>query len=376
MPNIYQIGRVGQVWLKEEATYGAQPTFAAGDAVRILQVGLNYDPRARVDSPERHLHPSQVERFTRRATADWMLGGIFYPSGTLGTEPDHDLLLKNVFGATTNIPLSTTIASTPTPTTTVFTVAAVTGLVVGQPVLISGEHVRWITSISTLIVTVTPALAAAPASNDTVKGCVGYGLATDVGNSLCVGNYLEDDEYQINGVAPEMLKLVFDANEEVMWESSGPARDRTAVQTKPTAYTTAGTTPPSGLTGRLVWNGAEREFLKAELEIANGLELDNVAFGTDRAQAVYRKGKRSVTLSLETRQSDETNFLDDAESTTDRSLLIQCGETEGSIIAVYAPTIELEVPDDSDSDDERQHTFSGVAKGTSAGNDEVYLAVA
>src|SRR3990167_7095822 len=111
MPNTYQIGRLGRVYVAQESVaYGTSVVLAATDAVRHLDVKLDQNPRNRVNSPERHAHPSQLYRFTRRKTAEWSMGGIFYPSGTLNTLPDHDPILEAIFGSRTNVTLSTTIA--------------------------------------------------------------------------------------------------------------------------------------------------------------------------------------------------------------------------------------------------------------------------
>lgn len=380
MPNIYQIGRVGRVYIAEEASYGTAPTLVAGDALRHLNVSFNQKAKNRVNSPERHIHPSQLYRRTRRRSADFMLGGELMPSGTLNTVPDVHPVLKNVLGATSNVTLSTTVAGAPSPTTTVFTVGSVTGLAVGQPVLINatsgGLQIRWITAINTLALTVAPALSAAPSTGDAVKGCIGYSLSTALGASLAMAHYLTSVSYEIKGGAPDELKLEFNANEEPSFEVSGPAKSRTRpAQTDPTTFTTSGTTPPSGLTGYLRLGSTAEEFLKASISIKNGIELDNMAFGTADAQAMFRKNKREVTFNLETMVSDDVTLLAASEDQSDNTLILQCGLTEGSIWAVYMPKLELEEPGDSNSAETMTHSFSGVAKGTT-GNDEIYIAQA
>lgn len=380
MPNLYQIGRLGRVYFAEEPAYGTAPTLAAGDALRHLNVKFGSKLKNRVNSPERHAHPSQINRFTRRQSADWMVSGILYPSGTLNTVSDVAPVLKTTLGATSNVTLSTTVAASPLPSSTVFTLASVTGLVVGQPILINatsgGRQVRWITAISGAAVTVAPALSAAPASGDAVKGCVGYSLTTALGASVAMAHYLTSVSYEIKGGAPDMLKLDFDANDEPQFEASGPAKSRTRpAQADPATFTTSGTTPPSGLTGYLRVGAAAEEFLKASFSIKNGIELDNKAFGTSAAAAMFRNTKREVTVNLETMVSDDVTILDKSEDQSDNVLLMQCGLTEGSIWAVYCPKVEFEEPEDSNNAETMTHSFTGVCKGT-AGNDEIYIAEA
>src|SRR3972149_2401676 len=136
---VYQLGRVGRVYVAAEgaATYGTAPGFAATDAVRHLNVALNRKLRNRVNAPTRHVHPSQVYRRTRRGTAAWSLSGEFFPAGVLNPLPDHSDILEHGIGTKTNITLSTTVSAAPAPTTTVFTVAAVTALAGGDAVLVS-----------------------------------------------------------------------------------------------------------------------------------------------------------------------------------------------------------------------------------------------
>lgn len=382
MPNTYQIGRTGRVYVAQESAYGTQASLVAGDAVRVIdgKVKFNQNPRNRVNSKERHAHPSQIYRHDRRKTADWMLGGVIFPSGTINTLPDMDPILKSVFGQVRNVTLSTT--ATGVPTTTTIPCASVTGLAVGDPVLVNistgsaGRVVRWITAINTLTLTVAPAMPAAPASGDAVKGCVGYSFTTAPGASLNMANYLTSKSYEIAGGVPENLKLTFDSNDEISWEASGPARSRTRpAQTDPATHTVAGTTPPSGLTGSLRIGATAEEFIKASFEIKNGLELDNIAFGTSQAQAMYRKSKRAVTASIDARQSDDVTIEDLGDSNANTAALLQCGLTEGSIVAVYMPAMEIDTPEDADSDEERMHSFKALLKGVT-GNDEMYLAFA
>ena len=383
MPNTYQIGRLGRLYVAlEPSAYGTAAVLAATDAVRHLNLKLDQNPRNRVNSPERHAHPSQLYRFTRRKTAEWMVSGIFYPSGTLNTLPDHDPILQTVFGARTNVTLSTTVSAAPAPTTTVFTVASAAGLAVGDAVLVNatsgGRQVRFITAIAGAALTVDPALSAAPASGDSVKGCITYKLATALlaNGSLNLAHYLTSMSWEIKGGAPESFKITFESNDEIMWEASGPAKNRVRpAQTDPTTFTTVGTTPPSGLTGYLRIGAAAEEFLKASFELKNGIELDNIAFGTADSQAMYRAKKREVECEFDTMVSDDITILDLAENTTDTVGLVQCGLTEGSIVAAYSPKIELETPDDPNDDETMQHSYKGICKGTT-GNDEFYLAVA
>lgn len=381
MPNIYQLGRTGRVFAAKQSSYGTAPTFAATDAIRHLMVKLNYSPRNRVDSPERLVHPSQVTRFTRKTTGDWGLGGIFYPSGVLNTLPDHtDFLECGLGAAPTNVTLATTFSGSPT--TTGGTILSATGLAVGQPVLISiaagpsaGKYVRWLTTAGTSPVW-APALPAAPAAGDSLKGCVGYSLATALPNALSIGHYLTSVSKEGDGCVVDQLKFMLDANDEIRWEASGPMRDRlAAAQAQPGSFTVVGSTPPSGLTATMRVGAAAYEFLKMGVTITNAMEVDNHAAGISKAQNFYRKGKRKVEIEINAMYSNDITLMTAAEGTTDQVILAQCGQNEGSIVALYCPLVEFEVPDDPDADETNEHAFKGVAKGN-LGNDELYLACA
>lgn len=383
MPNTYQIGRVGRVYVASESAYGTAATLVAGDAVRHLNVKLNDNPRNRVNSPERHTHPSQVYRFTRKRTADWLLSGIFYPSGIINTDPDHEPIITNTFGTSSkrSVTLSTTVMSGAT--TTGCVVASATGLAIGDAVLINvttasvGRCVRFLTNVSGTTLTWAPALPSAPTVGDTVKGCVTWTPKTAIGSSMNIAHYLTSKSYEAKGCAPESFKLSFDENSEVMWEAGGPAQKRIRpAQSDPATFTTAGTTPPSGLTGSLRVDATAEEFLKATFEIKNGIALDVHSFGISEAQAMYRRGKREVTMTLDALDSNDVTIQDAADNTTDVAVLLQCGLTEGSIIAVYCPKVELDVPDDPNNDETQQHGFKGICKASASGNDEIYLAVA
>jgi hypothetical protein len=74
--------------------------------------------------------------------------------------------------------------------------------------------------------------------------------------------------------------------------------------------------------------------------------------------------------------SDDTTLIEAAENTYDNSVLVQAGDTIGSIVAVYCPIVEFDVPDDPDDDETMEWSYKGVAKGSIAGNDLVYIAIA
>jgi hypothetical protein len=99
MPNTYQLGACRARLRAKQSAFGTAPTFAATDAIRHLMVKLNYSPRNRVDSEDRWTHPSLRSAQDAPHDGDWALGGIFWPSGTLNTLPDHTDILECGLGA-------------------------------------------------------------------------------------------------------------------------------------------------------------------------------------------------------------------------------------------------------------------------------------
>jgi hypothetical protein len=384
MANTYQIGRTGTVYAAVEASaYGTSVTLASTDAIRHLDVKMNQSSKNRVNSPERHAHPSQVYRFNRRATADWLIRGILYPSGTLNTLCDNSALLESFFGAKTSVSLSTTIKSGGAGTTTADDLTSAGALAVGDAILIANndgtKSVVVLQTVSSLSVTWLPALPAVLSDGNVVKGCVTYKMATAIPatSSLNIAHYLTSKSYEIRGGIPENLRLTVDANDEVMWEMSGPAKNRTRnAQSKPGAFTVVGTTPPSGLTGYLQIGATREEFLKASFDLKNGFDVDNMAFGTSETQAYFRKGKREVSCVLDTMDSNDITMEDLGDSNANTTAMVQVGLTEGSIVGIWAPTLELNEADRADGDETLQHSYRGLCKSVVAGNGELTLILA
>jgi hypothetical protein len=266
MTNWY-LGRTGQLYIGEEATYGTAPTLLAANAFRHLSQKLSFDPRQLAKSPERHTDPSQRVLLTRRQKASVDVKAQLYPSGTLNTLPECDLVLKNALGnVATNITLATTFSGSPT--TTGGTIASATGLAVGQPVQINiasgpnaGTYLRWLTTAGTSPVW-APALPAAPVSGDTLKGCVGYALGTAIPKSLDIAHYPQAPSAstparEMLGCVIDKLSFMFDSNLEPMLQFSGPAQGLAgsspnfSAQAQPGGFTTVGAENaiPSGLLG-------------------------------------------------------------------------------------------------------------------------------
>lgn len=380
----FEIGRRGKTYLKKEGAYGETlAAFASTDALRHINVNPTTNPFNRVTSPEKKSSPGAVSRFDRRVTAALgTLEAILRPSGTLNTLPEADEILEAAFGSKTNVTLSTTVAATPAPTTTTATVASAGTLVKGDAILISRNsvrYVRFLTDVTGLALTWAPALPTAPITGESVKGCLTYKLTSTLAISLAIAHYHDTFKRAIVGVGINDLALTFDANEEPRFTASGPAKEQftgAGVPAIPAAFTTVGGNPPSGLVGDLLINDTELKFTNFSVSLANGLTVRNSEYGQSKATELYRNARRGLTWSLATFAETEATLYDVAEAGTNPAMTKQTGRTEGNIVALRLPKVEVNVPDTSDPDEEATWGFSGLALESADGaNDELFLAM-
>jgi hypothetical protein len=206
-----------------------------------------------------------------------------------------------------------------------------------------------------------------------VKDGVTYSLANDLPASLTLARYLPDVSFELHAAVVAKLGLMFSGNDEVKFKASGPASEQIRpAQTQPGSFTTIGS-PVTGITGAFLLNGVAYRITKCDVEIDNASELVNDSLGTDRAEDFYRGGRRDITVALDARLTDDATLFALAETAGDGTLLLHTGNTEGRVIAMYAPRAEFDVPDVPDDDGAIRMSFKGVAKET-VGNDELYLA--
>lgn len=379
-----QIGRLEQLYAKVEGSYATPPTFASTDAFRHLEAELGINIRNRSNAMDRLLTPDQRRRTTHKTTASWDLKkALMWPSGTIGTAPEGgaDVILTHGMGAKTTGAATTTVAASPSPTTTVFTVASATGIAVGTMIAVNvtgvGICVRMVTALATAAVTVNMALPSAPTTGDTVKTGVQYSPATNPASSFALGSYITTNgtlfSRQLNGCVVDKLSFMFDANDEPSFSASGPACDQTRpAQAQPGGFTTVGTVMPTGLAGSLRVSASAYPMLKAQVNLANNMKTRNAEYGLTKASGFYRVGRRAVDVSIDAYVEDPTVLYALGESTVTAPILIQTGTTEGQIIVVYMPAVEFEIPTTPDGENELIWSFKGVALGT-AGNDEIYV---
>lgn len=380
-----EIGRRGKLYVKKESAYGETlSAHASTDALRHINLGLMTDPFNRITSPEKKQSPGPVNRFDRRVTAELgTLEALLRPSGTINTLPECDQILEAAFGSKTNVTLDTTVEASPSPTATTATVASAGALAVGDAILITHDgvnYVRFLTAVASAALTWAPALPEAPETGDAVQGCVTYKLTSALAVSLAIAHYLDTFKRALVGVGINSLALTFDANEEVKFTASGPAKEQftgAGVPTLPVAFTTVGGNPPSGLVGDLYINDTALLFKAFGATLANGLVVRNSEYGQSKASELYRNERRTVEVSLDTFAETEATLYDLAKSGSTPAIFKQTGRTEGNIVALRLPKVDIKVPTTDDPDTEVSWAFTGTALETADGeNDEIRLALA
>jgi hypothetical protein len=383
----YQVGRLSRLLVSEESTYGTAATLLATHAMRHLEFTDQYSPFNRVNSPEKKQSPGVMNRFDRRVTAGFNLSSAYMrPSGVVATAPECNLLFKHGMGTVRLGTGNTTFASALS--TTGGTVQAAQGATfqVGEGIVITiasggnaGVYVRVITAIASDALSWAPALPGAPAVADTVKAAVTYRLASTIANSVTFSRYLPDISFQILGGVVDKLKVMFGNNDEPKFSASGPAQKRLRPSPAIPGFTTVGGNPPSGLTGGLLIGSQAHKFLALNIEVDNGLQLQNEDFGSTLASGFYQPGRRNITFGLNTRVTDLTAAAQNvaytnAEGGTDFTLFAQCGSVAGNIVAIYSPRAEfVDPPDTPDGDGALQWSYKGILKETvsGSGNDEL-----
>lgn len=99
----HALGRTKKFFAVTEPTAGVFIVPESADAAKVLNVsmGIDSERRDRVDSRQSR---SMLERITGKSVVTWAVDAYIIPSGTAGTPPDLDLLIKAAMGKVTNVP--------------------------------------------------------------------------------------------------------------------------------------------------------------------------------------------------------------------------------------------------------------------------------
>lgn len=99
----HALGRLRRCYAKAETTFGVGVKPAAADAFKLLSFTAKPEPTVnkRADSKQTR---SLLEEIVMKKAVTWSGEGYLLPSGTAGTAPDLDVLLKLLLGTSTNNP--------------------------------------------------------------------------------------------------------------------------------------------------------------------------------------------------------------------------------------------------------------------------------
>jgi len=210
-PNV-GLGTHQVAFFDPQAAYATPNLYpVAADAVRVLSWTIDgKSPReARED---KFGTGTKVGSISMKKTVAWTMEVYAYTSGAVGTAPDWSDLLLDGAGMQLTSGTGTTVSGGAS-TTTVIDVVDASALVVGGAVVISAE-IRRITAVNTAAtpdnITITPALAAAPANAVTVSSALSYRPDDDRSNlpksgTLWLGN--NSHIWRLTGAVVESVTL-------------------------------------------------------------------------------------------------------------------------------------------------------------------------
>lgn len=370
-----------QLFVKKESAF-ADTTYtglAATDAILARQVQITA-AHNRVPSREKRSTPDYVTDLPRMATAAWSLSAAWQPSGTNGTESDLSPLFEALMGSKAGAGVITTVSASPAPTTGGCTVASASGLAVGDVIVVTtanGREATRITNIATAALTWLPVLTAAPASGAAVVAGVTYKLTTAAPPSLAVCNFMGSLEEAVIGAMVESATITFAKSEEATVAFQGPGAaykpQGTASLTNPGSQTTVGL-PINGLVAMAVVNGNAFKLTGLTATINNALALRDMDLGAAAATEAFRGDRRTVSVQASFYVED-TRIMDLATAFTKGGLSVVLGATNGSMVALVAPSVLWEIaPLPAGESGAAIMQATGTCYASSTGNDSVVVA--
>lgn len=178
------------------------------------------------------------------------------------------------------------------------------------------------------------------------------------------------------GCVVEQLVASFDGTMEVKLNLSGPAgryadNSTGTIQAKPAAHTTLGS-PVGGMVGHFHDGTSRFEVLSVEITQANMLELRNRELGTAWASGIAgRTDQRNVRVKVRFWLED-LGLIDRANNVSRGTLRLLVGDTNGSMVGAFMPSVEFEIPDVDASNGLKEVEIEGYAYAV-AGNDALTM---
>lgn len=345
--------------IKIEATYGVDPVV---DATNIIE----FNAGAKI--PE--YDPDTQERNVIRNTAsdrDSVIGAELNASGELSLElhgsgvaatptPESDPLWECAIGAKTAKTGSTTVAAG-TPTTTTFSLTAATGFADGDAITVvttNGTEAVFITGLTGVAVTCSPALSVAPAVGAAVKNIgVKYTLISGDHKSFWMSYWFGNAiRRNVPGNKINKLSLDFSTGKLINPSFSFDSQKTQAPITESCSFlgsATFDTANPLVATNMGVTIGGVTypvESCKVELDLP---QYKRQAVTGSGISNIIRAGKRKVTGSFSLLYENST--VETAlRAGTKGDLILICNGGLGNIYAVRMPAIKyLKAPISSDN---------------------------
>lgn len=280
-------------------------------------------------------------------------------AGTAGAAPEYGPLLRAAaMSETLTAANATTVAASPSPTSTAFALAAgsatddaYVGMVIGVAVGGGAVQERIITDYvgASKLVTVSPALSTAPTASD-VATLYANALYEPVSTALEVGTGYLYDHNSAGGNS--LLRQMYDAAS--TWTLALPVRGpgkmshtlRGILPASPTnvahpgAATYDNVRPRPFLNASAYLGGAPIKFNQLDLNYGGTMEQADCpqeAFGYATARVVTRRITGSINPQLEL-LSVRNNFNDFIAGTA-RSLWVMYGSTPGNRVSIYCPAL-------------------------------------
>lgn len=227
--------------------------------------------------------------------------------------------------------------------TTQFDVTGGTGsrFAVGAMILV-GSEARWITTIATDTITVSPALSAIPAAGVTVYGGCNYTPKTTSHGSMTVETYLGSAVRRIvYGWMPNLEIEGLVSAELPRWKFSGPF-DSHVTNDVAAPYTPVFTSAiPRATKGSCVWfdGTAQTGVLAAGFNVGYVIEPKTSVNGLNGKDGHLIVDRKTVgTLSVWMENANEVEFFEQAQ---ERSLVIQVGSVPTQTIAIGIPALQI-----------------------------------
>jgi hypothetical protein len=282
-----------------------------------------------------------------------------------------------------------TIASAPNPSQITF--AAPHGLVPGQAVT-SGGEIRFVSAlVDDQTVQLNAPLSAPPSATSQTGPTVIYQLATNLKSITLFDYWSPGTSVQriVSGGAVDAMSVIVNGDFHE-FRFAGQARDLVDNSTFETGQCGLSSYPPepavealnySIIPGHLgqVWLGSSPDrFLtltKAEVSFQNNIDLRAREFGLDLATAIS-PGLRQATIDFSLYQQDDAAtaaLYQAARQQSPISVMIQLGQQEGQLFAIYMKSVIPEVPEFDDSERRQQWQFQNCRAQGSI-DDEIIVA--